>query len=99
MTSLGRHFGLALVVLLSAQVDASAASQTPSAPAPKHPASVVHAPVPAPQYIRDRVKALGQAFNGRVGIAVRSVDEGWSAGWKADEYYPQQSVSKLWVSI
>jgi beta-lactamase class A len=53
----------------------------------------------APQYIRAQVKALGQSFNGRVGIAVRSVDDGWSTGWKADELYPQQSVSKLWVSI
>ena len=29
----------------------------------------------------------------------KSIDEGWSVGWKADELYPQQSVSKLWVSI
>ena len=30
---------------------------------------------------------------------MRSIDEGWVAGWKADELYPQQSVSKLWVVI
>ena len=30
---------------------------------------------------------------------MRSVDDGWATGWKADELYPQQSVSKLWVSI
>jgi beta-lactamase class A len=30
---------------------------------------------------------------------VKSIDEGWSTGWKANELYPQQSVSKLWVSI
>jgi beta-lactamase class A len=34
-----------------------------------------------------------------VGIAVRSIDDGWTVGWRADELYPQQSVSKLWVSI
>jgi beta-lactamase class A len=45
------------------------------------------------------VTELGGAFNGQVGIAVRSIGEGWSTGWKADELYPQQSVSKLWVSI
>ena len=99
MTSVGRRFGLALVVALSAQVNASSGSQPASAPTLQTAAPVVHAPAPTPQFIRDRVKALGQAFNGRVGIAVRSVDEGWSVGWKADEYYPQQSVSKLWVSI
>jgi len=54
---------------------------------------------PAPPYIRDRVDDLGRAFNGRVGIAVKSIDEGWETGWKADDLYPQQSVSKLWVSI
>jgi beta-lactamase class A len=45
------------------------------------------------------VTELGRTFDGRVGIAVRSIDEGWSTGWKSDELYPQQSVSKLWVSI
>ena len=56
-------------------------------------------PVQAPAFLRDRVNTLGRQFDGRVGIAVRSVDQGWSVGWKADELYPQQSVSKLWVAI
>lgn len=55
--------------------------------------------MPVPQSIRSEINRLGQGFDGRVGIAVKSVDEGWSVGWKADELYPQQSVSKLWVSI
>jgi beta-lactamase class A len=81
------------------QISASAASQY--APPARAPAPVVHralAPV-APAYLRQRIDALGSQFNGRVGIAVRSVNEGWWTGWKADELYPQQSVSKLWVSI
>jgi beta-lactamase class A len=81
------------------QVGASAASQyAPPSPAP---APVVHRAMPpvAPAYIRQRVDALGSQFNGRVGIAVRSINDGWWTGWKADELYPQQSVSKLWVSI
>jgi beta-lactamase class A len=36
---------------------------------------------------------------GRVGIAVRSIDQGWTTGWKAAELYPQQSVSKFWVAL
>jgi beta-lactamase class A len=56
-------------------------------------------PVQAPAFLRDRITALGRQFDGRVGIAVKSIDEGWSVGWKADELYPQQSVSKLWVAI
>jgi len=102
---MAKRFGLGLVLLASMQVSASAAVQAvqtvpvpPSAVAPRHAAASRPAS-PAPQYIRDRVQDLGRAFNGRVGIAVRSVDDNWSTGWKADELYPQQSVSKLWVSI
>jgi len=97
MTSIWRRLGLALVTVGMAQVGASAASQyLPPAPAP-----IVRPALPpqAPAYIRQRVDALGSQFNGRVGIAVRSINDGWWTGWKADELYPQQSVSKLWVSI
>ena len=52
-----------------------------------------------PSALRDQLNQLGRAFDGQVGIAVRSVDEGWSLGWKEYELYPQQSVSKLWVAI
>ena len=57
-------------------------------------------PLRRPLYIvESRRPSSGAAFDGRVGIAVKSIDEGWATGWKADELYPQQSVSKLWVSI
>lgn len=52
-----------------------------------------------PAYLRNRIGELGAGFNGRVGIAVRSVDEAWQTGWHSEELYPQQSVSKLWVAI
>ena len=101
MTSLGKGLGLGLVVVAAAQVSASAATQTsPAKPPVAHRAATPPAPVVhAPQYLRDRIDALGSSFNGQVGIAVRSVDEGWETGWKDDDLYPQQSVSKLWVSI
>jgi beta-lactamase class A len=93
---------LALVACM--QVSASAAIPPPVVPSrPAQSAAQPRPPLPsppvAPAYIRDRVNELGRQFNGRVGIAVKSVDQGWSVGWKADELYPQQSVSKLWVSI
>src|SRR6476661_6874106 len=99
-TRFGKRLGLAAVVLASAQVGASSAAQ-PNLPQPAYPPAPAPAPraVPAPQFIRDRVNELGRNFNGRVGIAVRSIDDGWTVGWHADELYPQQSVSKLWVSI
>ncbi len=110
MTSLWSRFGLALALAGLTQIGA-AAIKTAHAPATGKPApakskaGATPAPVPAPQapkapaYIRDRIDALGSAFDGRVGIAVRSVGDGWETGWKDEELYPQQSVSKLWVSI
>src|SRR4029450_12581448 len=99
MTSFWKRIGLGFVVIAAAGVTASAATQT-TVPGHARPAVAQVRPVPpAPPYIRDQVNDLGRSFDGRVGIAVRSIDEGWSTGWKADELYPQQSVSKLWVSI
>jgi beta-lactamase class A len=69
------------------------------APATPRVAPVRPALPVAPAQLRTRIAELGRTFNGRVGIAVKSVDDGWSAGWKADELYPQQSVSKMWVAI
>ena len=95
-----KPIGLGLVLIATAQITASAATQPAPTRAALRPAPAPPRPIPpSPQYIRDRINQLGSSFNGRVGIAVRSIDYGWSAGWKAGELYPQQSVSKLWVSI
>lgn len=53
----------------------------------------------APAALTSQLQALGSGFNGRVGIAVQSVDGGWRTGWRADELYPQQSVSKFFVAL
>ena len=66
--------------------------------APRPAARSLTAPQ-TPTFLRSRINELGSGFNGRVGIAVRSVEDGWQAGWRAEELYPQQSVSKLWVAI
>ena len=81
MTSGGRHFGkrlgLAIVMLAALQVSASAATQQGIPPQLRRPViAPVQRTVPAPQYIRDRIDELGRGFNGRVGIAVRSIDDG-----------------------
>jgi beta-lactamase class A len=56
-------------------------------------------PISAPQALSANIAALGRNFNGRVGIAVRSIDSGWSVQSNGDILLPQQSVSKLWVAM
>ncbi|WP_340264651.1 serine hydrolase [Sphingobium mellinum] len=45
------------------------------------------------------VRNLGQSFNGKVGIAVRRIGSDWTIAWNGHALFPQQSVSKLWVSM
>ena len=101
MTSLGKIFGFALIVVAAAQVSASAAKQQSrhAKAVPVQQKTAHERVVPAPSSIAEEIDELGRGFNGRVGIAVRSIDDGWETGWKDHELYPQQSVSKLWVSI
>lgn len=54
---------------------------------------------PAPAALVAAINALGGGFQGKVGIAVRSIDEGWVVGHAMDQRMPQQSVSKLWVAL
>lgn len=45
------------------------------------------------------IRNLGQSFNGKVGIAVRRIGAPWTVAWNGTALFPQQSVSKLWVSM
>ncbi|MGJ8536645.1 MAG: serine hydrolase [Parasphingopyxis sp.] len=49
--------------------------------------------------LSDSITALGSAFSGEVGIAVRDVEEGWTVSWNGERFLPQQSVSKTWVAM
>lgn len=53
----------------------------------------------APADLQNAVQALGHAFEGAVGIAVRDIDDGWIVSFRGETARPQQSVSKLWVGI
>ncbi|MFD1106334.1 serine hydrolase [Sphingobium olei] len=54
------------------------------------------APPPA---LVEVVRNLGQSFSGKVGIAVRRIGADWTVAWNGNALFPQQSVSKLWVSM
>jgi beta-lactamase class A len=102
MTSIWSRIGLSVSIALGASVGASAtiqAARPASGPKSIKAAPVVRASTPAPAALHSKIVALGRGFNGQVGIAVRSIDNGWELGWKEDDLYPQQSVSKLWVAI
>jgi beta-lactamase class A len=71
-------------------------SQKP-APVPEIVKAPTREPKP-PTALAQRISALGTAFDGRVGIAVRSVEDGWSAAHRSEGLFPQQSVSKMWVA-
>lgn len=55
--------------------------------------------VEAPQALATNVAMLGANFDGKVGIAVKSIDQGWTVQSQGAVRLPQQSVSKLWVAM
>lgn len=76
-------------------------------PAPPRPARVQ--PVPpqlapraataVPEGLRQELADLWRSFPGKTGIAVRRIDGEWVIGQRGGELFPQQSVSKLWVTM
>ena len=55
--------------------------------------------VPAPTPLVTDIDGLVGAFGGKVGVAVKSIDTGWMVSKNGDVPMPQQSVSKLWVTL
>ncbi|MFL6730329.1 MAG: serine hydrolase [Sphingomicrobium sp.] len=101
MTSVGKRLGLALALTAMTQVWASAAAQR-SAPVPMPRVTPSRAPlaeVRPPDALRDQVTTLARVFDGKAGIAIISLRDGWEIGWNKNSLFPQQSCSKLWVAI
>jgi beta-lactamase class A len=55
--------------------------------------------VPAPTPLVTAIDTLVGGFGGKVGVAVKSIDKGWMVAKNGDVPMPQQSVSKLWVTL
>ncbi len=54
---------------------------------------------PRPAQLQRDLMAIAQGFDGKVGIAAAQAGCDWVVGARTDQYFPQQSVSKLWVAI
>ena len=54
---------------------------------------------PRPAQLQRELSAIAQGFDGKVGIAVTQAGCDWVVGERTDQYFPQQSVSKLWVAL
>ena len=106
MTSFRKPVGLGLLIASAAAVaQMSASASVRPAPAGQRVSALQPSPhavrlrAPAPATLRDQIAALGRDFDGKAGIAVVSLGDGWEADWNANARFPQQSCSKLWVAI
>jgi len=94
----GGTMGARMAYLGAALFGAAAAqAQPPSLRSSERPVADSAAERP----LQARIRELGRAFPGQVGIAVREVDgRGAMLGsWNGSRFFPQQSVSKFWVAL
>lgn len=54
---------------------------------------------PRPQALQGELEQIAASFDGKVGIAVTQAGCDWVVGARQDQFFPQQSVSKLWVAL
>ncbi len=111
MTSASAFKRLLATTLFGVALAGCGSASRPSPPAvpPLHePQSFVSIPVPpplpralrpAPASLVNAISELQSGFQGKAGIAVRAVDDGWTVEAGGRQLLPQQSVSKLWVAL
>jgi beta-lactamase class A len=106
MNALRRCAALIAIALIPACVSA------PKAPPPKRPSVFIPAPKPKPKPVVEAprpstpssalfpaLRAIAASFDGKLGIAVTRIDGDWTFSSQGEAYFPQQSVSKLWVAL
>src|SRR5919199_1400213 len=87
---LGRLALIPAFALLGSFVPAAGIAAQPQAMAPRGEAQ---------RALAATIRAIGENFNGDIGIAVEDVQTGWTTSYDGDTYFPQQSVSKFWVAL
>lgn len=103
MNAFRRCAALTSLVVISACVSAPK-------PPPKRPPVFIPAPKPKPVVEAPRssapspslfpaLRAVAASFDGKLGIAVTRLDGDWTFSSQGEAYFPQQSVSKLWVAL
>ncbi len=93
------RIGRKLKLLSAAALALSGATASVSSAQPQQRLQIADTSAPAYRILESRVRELGRAFDGEVGIAVREVDGDWTASWNGRRLMPQQSVSKFWVAL
>lgn len=98
---LGAIAGLAIAGCVSDSRMVRAAPQPVvfAAPRPVVQPLPIKAKPRAPEALVSLVQMLTRDFGGKVGIAVKSLDDDWTVESNGDLKMPQQSVSKLWVAM
>jgi beta-lactamase class A len=86
----------------------AACASTPSPPSTRpvlgpppvvRPAPVVTSSTVPPEGLTQAVSSIVRNFKGRLGLAIMRSDAAWTIANQANEFFPQQSVSKLWVAL
>ena len=98
VAGLGPAALLAYAVHQNITGSASAQSATVTMPVPQRAMPPLPT-VPPPASLMAAIDSITHSFNGKVGVAVTSVEDGWMASSNGDLKLPQQSVSKLWVAM
>jgi hypothetical protein len=106
---LSHIFRIFLLLLASASLASCVSTERPDNK-PRKPAvrPTVHKPAPPPPPARPQgispaldsyINDLWRQFPGKTGVAVLKIDGGGLIGRRLDDYFPQQSVSKMWVAL
>lgn len=68
-------------------------------PEPRPTPDLVHIPTEAERAFEQDLEEIAASLEGTVGIAVTDVETGRTYAIHGDDWFPQQSVSKLWVTL